>query len=353
MALLSQTVKAQIDSEQTSLSEFVEKTKSYFDTIKKEDYMLLVPYAEGGKWGYLHKESLKKVTPAFANYLNFYKGDYRLGYVRDSITFDEFFFSLNNEGKVTFEASEVGVMEVLPPITYSRAFPQELEKKSSKKGYEGFEYKKSSVYIDITAYSDLYESYDPRTPLLIPIKIDGKVYAIAGKKTKDPDIIHYGIIDSLGKPLKGFKFVHKNIRPVIGMKDTENTWFMVQDIADQKDQYSYINQKGKYKLKKELSSDIFNIYKSSKNHYPYYEIEKNILGYAITENSLFDLYEMKKINVVSMPYKILSIDYATTNIVKGETILEQRKKSNLYIWVQNEQEKFYMDLKKKQYKVSK
>lgn len=353
LVLLSSTLKPQsIKNYPTDRSDdFAETFKSYFDNLKKEDYKLLVPYYEKGKWGYLYKDSLKRVTPAFASQLNLYKGDGYLGSVRDSITDQEYIFYLNREGKMTFQVSVVSsVAEARPPAHYSRALPHKVEKKSSKKGYKGFDYGETAGYIDIIAYSDVYASYDPKNPLLIPIKMDDKVYAIAGKKTKDPYLTHYGIIDQRGRALKGFDFVHQKIRPVTGMKDRGNTWYIVQTVEDTLERYSYVNHKGKYLMKNELTRDVLNSYESSPKQLPYYEPKNTVLDYVLSENIVFDLYEMNKIEIVPAGYKAMSIGYATEGFSKEDALALKRSKSLFYIWVGNEEESFYMDFDGKEYR---
>jgi len=353
LALLSPALKAQTDKYYgIPLPEFAEKAKLYFDALKKEDYPFLVPYCENGKWGYLHKTSLKRITPAFAGYLSLYKENGYLGSVRDSATSQEYLFYLNEEGKIKFQVSVVAFAEAMPPPVYSRSFPQEIVKKSSKKGYKGFEYAEAAGYINITAYSDLYASSNSKTPLLIPLKINGKVYAVAGKKTKDPYITYYGIIDPRGKALKGFNFIHQQIRPVTGMRDTENVWFVVRDIADKQERYSYVNHKGKYLMKNELTQGVFNAYESSQKYFPYYEPKNTVFDYVVSDHAVFDLYEMKKMNIVPAGYRAMSIDYATMGVVKTEPVSEQRKKAHIYLWISKDQDSFYIDFDGKEYRPS-
>ncbi|MDN3710209.1 hypothetical protein QW060_25400 [Myroides ceti] len=102
----------------------------------------------------------------------------------------------------------------MPPGLFSRAYSQNIEVLSSAEGNNGFQYTMDEDYIDITAYSDLYRSHDKNQPLLIPMKIDNKIVAIAGKKSEDPHLTSYGIIDPQGNTLSGFDFKHNRIIPI-------------------------------------------------------------------------------------------------------------------------------------------
>lgn len=331
-----------LDSLSTNISSSV--IAAYFEKIDKEDFIYLVPFQKKELWGYLDKRTLQVRLPAVFDQLGFYKGEGYIGSFYDTVSLTDYIVTVDKSGKINFQISVISLMEALPPGLFSRAYSQNIEVLSSAEGNNGFQYTMDEDYIDITAYSDLYRSHNKNQPLLIPMKIDNKIVAIAGKKSEDPHLTSYGIIDPQGNTLSGFDFKHNRIIPIKGTRDTKDVWFLVQQSKNNNNAYSYLNHKGYYRLKNQLPQSVYYYYRSSQKDYPFYMPHEHTLGYILVENKIFDLYELKQEKQLAEEYQGLWISYAIATPLEKDTVEEKRKKAHLYIWVKKENKYFYIDL---------
>lgn len=348
--------KAQIDLgyETKTIPSVIKEVKPYFDKIKKEDYIHLVPFRKKDKWGYMDKRTMKTVVPPFASHLSLYKGNFYLGSVYDGPSSTQYILKLDKNGVLTYQIStiEVSPLAGLPDYP-TKVFSNNIEILPSQKGHKGFHYQIDSGFIILTGYSDLYKSESKKRPLLIPFFIGADVYAIAGRRTYDPYFTSYGIIDPEGNVRDGFEFKHKRIRPVTGMSDTAHKWFLVQDANDTANLYSFVNDKGEYILKNQLPERVelaYSSYDFLKEDYPFHRPKSTTLEYIEVGNSILDMYELKYINF-KQQYHILSLDYATNGFEEGQTLEERRNKAIVYAWVEDGEDGFYMDFEGNEYRL--
>ena len=324
--------------------------KLHLAKITLKDWPYMIPFQQGKKWGYLDQRTMKIIVPALANTLYLFKPEGYIGTFNDYKNDLFYTLTLDEEGKLRTHSEQVAEL-VMPPQQYGRSPNPNIKSISSENGYTGFEYKiVAGDIIEITAYSDLYASYNVKEPKLIPLWIDGKVYAIAGKTTSDPHVTHFGIIASDGESLTGFDFEHQKLIPVGGVKDTTSSWFLVQPLGDRDTKYSYKNHKGEYRLKDSLSSRMYNwVYQSSQEHYPYYMPVKTTVGYVLTEQRIIDTYELKYINTLPKGYKLEYLDYMNTKAYSKESPDIMRQTAKVFIIVSQEDKSCYMDLQGKIY----
>lgn len=343
-------LSAQNSSELISEATEFKSMKSYLAKITLKDWPYMIPFQQDKKWGYLDQRTMKITVPALANTLYLFKPEGYIGTFNDYKNDLFYTLTLDEEGKLRTHSEQVAEL-VMPPQQYGRSPNPNIKSISSENGYTGFEYKVvAGDIIEITAYSDLYTSHNVNEPKLTPIRIDGKVYAVAGKSTADPNVTHFGIIASDGKPLPGFNFEHQKVIPIGGVKDTTSNWFLVQPTGGRDVKYSYMNHKGEYKLKDSLSSRIYNwAYQSSQEHFPYYMPVKTTAGYFLTDQRIIDTYELKYINSIPQKFRLEYLDYMNTKAYNKESPDITRQTAKVFVVVSQEGKSYYMDLEGKIY----
>ncbi|PZR23798.1 MAG: hypothetical protein DI539_02165 [Flavobacterium psychrophilum] len=334
------------------MDEFKTEIQPYFDKIKEKDMASLVPFYKDGLWGYLDGKTLKVVVPPFANLLNFY-GEVPEFMGNSFLNGSKKGFLLNIEnGKIQMNYTDLEKTIPPPMMSFSRDEPPRTMRRSffgatikpHTEGYRGFEYKISDGSYILTAYSDLYNPDKETSPDITDLVMDKQLHLIVKR-----DFL-YGIIDSSGVALKGFDFKFKKILPVQLPGDHDVQWFLVAEVINDEEVYSFINQKGEYRLKHQLNPQFYSLWNTGAEDYPYYKIKYNQLGYVVSNGVLYDLVTLKK---PMKPEPNLYISYLKVILTDTEnndvTLEKAREKAKVFVLIEEGENKFYMDLSGKKY----
>ncbi len=298
--------------------------KKYFSKIHPSQYVNLVPFYDKDKWGYLDKNSKKKIIPAiFPNSIDarFFNPDIKLNFGGNEC-------EIKNTGEIIVKSnndfSEIYVTEISSNNNISRV-------KSSKNGFKGFTLAENGELLE---YSDLYEYNKQGIPgwNIQIFKHKNKHYGVVRNLNGE-----YGIIDSLGIPMQGFEFNYYEILINRKTADTSDVWFFIKKDKNNKN-YSLINTNGVIKCENEiftyplLSSTIFGLTTFDEN---------NVSG-------IFDSYNMEW---VLKPQTNIAIGhlYYSSNELLNTNDDEQRFKANIYYLITEKNKKYFVDLNGNKY----
>jgi tetratricopeptide (TPR) repeat protein len=196
-----------------------------FDKIKDVPFLELVPFKRGNLWGFLSKKTLEVlIQPEF-----------------EKVTFGVECLKLKiadrNEIQLYSDNTIKQYYQISPKyFSVKRTiYPQNVD--NLPRG--GFITNDSCIAFvsniyDKTSYSFDDEKYENIIDIKGPFLVNGKNYGVVSKDKR------MGIIDTDGKPLKGFNFNYFKLTNVSYFKG-DGHWFYFEDFSNN---YGFINQKG-------------------------------------------------------------------------------------------------------------
>lgn len=310
---------------------------------------ILVPFMENEKFGYLDYETLEIVVPPVASHLALLNTASKKGFIG---VVDEYFFVFDEKGNLIFtKLGPPQVREELPPSDWVLPTDSGVEITPKTDEFKGFTYTKNKEgKIYVSSFSEIYDSGNPNNPNLILIEIEGEVYGIAGIPNPKNYNNLAGIISPDGKPLKGFDFNFNKILPLKGLKEILGNWFLVRKSDTDDSRFHFVNSKGEFLSETILPKlDYSQNFTKTQISTPYY-IPKSSLHYAINDNKIIDLYELKLIDAIPENYEILYLNYIVVTDLESENIELLRKNAKMFAAVKDEKGNwFYMDFNGKKY----
>ncbi|WP_077400809.1 hypothetical protein [Cellulophaga omnivescoria] len=303
--------------------------------IKKYESKNLVPYysEKDEKWGFLDKESKKKITvPIFMKPVFF--GPW--------LSADHAFETRNNEDgcKIVLKGSksnydvryvsegDYGISRQL----YNESFEEVTNNREMiNNDISGFEVDEDGA---ITSYNGKYYDFNNNEPLIdrFAIQFKEKYYAVVNKH--ENFITTYSIIEQDGEVVEGFEKMRDRPRYKYTFATLEDLWFLIE-VENNREGYVFrsINQKeSPVKFASPYSMTIF----------------PKTIGYAILRTKsgygVLDLTTMKWKIEPATENVFYSLHYASSDILLDknypehnvpeiplEEIYENRKKSNIYV----------------------
>lgn len=331
-----------------------EEVRELFKQLQKafaDDQIILVPFMENGKFGYLDYESLKVVVPPMADRLTLKNTAHKEGYIGEM---DNYSYTFNEDGNLTMREMNYGppqIREERPSQNW--ALPTDIGVKIIPKSenFKGFTYRKNEEgRIYVSTFSELYDSGNLNNPNLWPIEIDGEVYGIAEIRNPENWQTLAGIISPDGKPLKGFDFNFNKILPLTGLKESLGNWFLVQKRNSDDSKFHLINSKGEFLSEKILPQLDYNQYFIKTQMSTPYHIPLGQLNYVVNNNKIIDLYELKFIDIIPENYEILYLDFIYLKNLESEKVEVKRQNAKIFVVVKDEKGNwFYMDFNEKKY----
>lgn len=297
--------------------------KKYFSKVKSTEFVNLVPFFDKEKWGYLNKNSKRKIVPAIFSDLssvNFFNPDMYISYKDAEI-------EVKSSGEIIVTQTKY-VNEMVMEKSYDT---NHTKVRTSKDGFKGFTLSENGELLE---YSDLYEYNKQGIPgwNIQIFEYKKQHYGIVSDLNEE-----YGIIDSVGSPMKGFEFNYNKILINRKTADTSNVWFFIKKNKNDK-KYSLINTNGVMKCENELfayplsASKIFGITAFHDN----------------TISGIFDSYNMKWIVKPQAKINIGELFYSSKEMLNTDDEM-QRDKANIYYLVTEKKIKYFADLSGNKY----
>lgn len=330
-----------------------ENVRNLYVELKKaieENSSILVPFKENGKFGYLDYHTLEILVPPMADALSLLNTNDKTGIFAE---LDGYYYTFDKNQNLFFAMYGPPQISEGFPNNQDWVRPADLEVKVIPKTdkFKGFTYEKDvNGKIYVTSYSEKFSSQDRFYPKLTLIEIEGKVYGIGeiGNPKNQENLA--GIIAPDGKPLKRFNFNFNKILPLSGLKESLGTWFLVLKSDSDDQRFHLINSKGKFLSEKVLpKSDYYRNFLKTKQLVPYYE-PLGELKYAIIDNKIIDLYELKIVKSIPENYKIIYLKQIPLIHSNSDDFEEKRKHTMMFAAVEDENGNwFYMDFNGKKY----
>lgn len=322
--LMSVMLQNVVISQKTLSTLNIEKNlKKYFSKVQSTEFVNLVPFFDKEKWGYLNKNSKRKIVPAIfsdLSYVNFFNPDIYIIHKDAEI-------EIKSSGEIIVTQNR----EVNEMVIEKSNETNHTKVRTSKDGFKGFTLTDNG---ELSEYSDLYEYNKQGIPgwNIQVFKYKNQHYGIVSNLNGE-----YGIIDSVGIPMKGFEFNYNKILINRKTADTSNVWFFIMKNKNDK-KYSLINTNGVIKCENEIftyplvASKIFGITAFHDN---------NISG-------IFDSYNMKWIVKPQAKINIGELFYSSKKILNTDDET-QRDSANIYYLVTEKKIKYFADLNGNKY----
>ncbi len=302
----------------------------------------LVPYysEKDEKWGFLHKESRKKITTPIFKKPIFFNPRLVADYAFETKDNEDGCYTILEGSKNNYDVYHVseGDYGISERVYHNESFEEAGNNKEMiNNDIFGFEVNEQGV---ITSYNNTYYDFNNNKARIdkYAIKYKEKYYAVVNKHKNF--VTTYSIIDQDGNVIEGFENMRS--RPIYKytFATPEDLWFLIE-IENNSLGYVYrsINKKeSTEKFKHPYSMTIF----------------PKTIGYAIlrTESGhgVLDLITMKWKIEPSSENVFYALDYASSELlldknypehivpeISSEKINENRKKSNIYILNSNKQ----------------
>lgn len=330
-----------------------ENVRSLYVELKKaieKNPTILVPFKENGKFGYLDYQTLEILVPPMADALSLLNTNDKTGIFGE---LDGYYYTFDENQNLDFAMYGPPQISEGFPNNQDWVRPADLEVKVIPKtdDFKGFTYEKdANGKIYVTSYSEKFKSQDRFYPKLTLIEIEGKVYGIGEIENSKNQENLAGIIAPDGKPLNGFDFNFNKILQLTGLKESLGTWFLVRKSDSDDHRFHLINAKGEFLSEMVLPKlDYSRNFLKTKQSVPYYE-PMGELKYAINDNKIIDLYELKMVKSIPENYKIIYLDYIPLSNSNLDDFEEKRKHTMMFAVVEDENGNwFYMDFDGKKY----
>lgn len=323
----------------------------YLTTAFNGEPRILVPFMEDGKFGYLNHETLEVVVPPLAAILVLKNSTNHEGFVGE---LDDYYFRFTDGGNLIMGEKNLGppqVSEEGPPQNWVLPTDSGIKMTPKTKNSKGFTYRKrEDGKISVSSFSEIYDSGNKYDPNLWPIEIDGEVYGIAEIRDPKNRQKSSGIIFPDGNPLKGFDFNFNKILPIKDLKESLGNWFLVQKSNSDDSKFHLINSKGEFLSEKILPKLDYSRFFSKTQISTPYHIPRGVLNYAIYDNKIIDLYELKLLKVIPKKYEIIDLDFIFLENLEMESMENKRQNAKMFAEVKDEKGNwFYMDFNGKKY----
>ncbi len=286
-----------------------------FSKIPPSKYADLVPYFENSKWGYIDRTTSKVLVPAIFESENAQFFTPHIGtYCKNN------WIEVDSSGVITVKQSRYGVeMSDMGEAVSSC----DRKVASSKNGFKGFTVNGKG---ELLSYSDLYEYNKQGIPgfNIQLFKYKNQYYGIVANLKNE-----YGIIDSLGNPVKGFEFNYNEILLNRNTKDSVNAWFFVRKNSDS---YSLINMS----LEMRCENEIFTYPLLSTELFGVTALHKNEMS------GIFDRYNLKWIVKPQVKIVIDELYYSSKRTLNTSNQV-QRNEANMYYLVIEKNRKYFVD----------
>lgn len=347
--LINPNLYAQIDS-YSQKENYPEEVEKFYEQLKKALAIseILVPFVENEKYGYLDQKTLEVMVDPVAESLNLIRTDFHNYHIG---IYDKTFWIVIEKGELILKHIAIGVQDDPGPENWVRS--SFGAKRAEDKKFRGFTYEiNADGTPGLLSYSQLYYVNSQNIPQLTLFKINGDVYAIAQLDHKKSVERRMGIIKPNGEYLNGFDFNYNDILPVVGLKPSNETWFLVRELNSENNNHHFINSKGQL-LPKSTLPDLYYATHFVKTKYstPYYELVSTI-GYVVNSNNIVDLYDMKKVDVLDKDMKAFYLNYINlSNDDSYMSIEEKRKNSLMFASVEDASGQWmYIDFNGKKYR---
>lgn len=299
--------------EHIAIKKEVEKLLEKADKSRLAD---LLPFSVGNKTGIIHKVSKELITAPTTRIKEIITiANPNLWGIYQTDTASYYFIIYQNDGRIIItkveEESDAPVKENFLKI----------EIKDLADGALGYKLNQQAA---VTAKSKQYRLVQPA------FNKDGKIYAAVQLKENNL----FGIVDTKGEIFPGFDFKYHNL--VHNKKANyyqNNIWFYAEDSTRNK---YFVGIDGRKKTVPGLSGQPFGEY--------------DPLGYNIHHNSknntwgLFDQSTMDWVIAPQSLLEFLSINYTTTKNRLYSLDVEDRKDSDIFIYVKEKKLHYYIDL---------